>query len=356
MKSRNLILAAGAFSVLALIAGCKGKDQPTALVVRPAKVITVKAPVNSNMRYFPGRVEANQRVNLSFQVGGKVQTFPVLEGSDLTKGKVVAKLDPSEYQYNLQQATAKYNLAKSQEHRFGVLFKKGYISGSDYDKQKSALEIAKADLKQAKKDLADTVLRAPFDGKVIRKYVKLYQRVKPHEHITSFQDIDQIDVRVNVPENVIARMQTKNKPTLNVRFEALPGRTYKVTTKEFSAEADPETQTYDAVLTMPAPTDVNILPGMTAVLVIELPTRRKQKKNAYMIPSSAVFQNEQGVPSVWRVDPATKKIAAQVVTTGSLSSNDIQVFKGVKTGETLISAGVHFLHQDDEVSPIKEPQ
>jgi RND family efflux transporter MFP subunit len=349
MKIRTLLTMT---CVALVLVACKEESKPQKSHIKTAKVMTITSPITSRKRYFPGKVEASNRVNLSFQVGGRVEKFPVKEGDELKKNAVVAKLDPREFEYNLKQAESKYNLNKVEEKRFSTLHKQGHVSTSDFDKKKSSFEVAKANLQQAQKDLKDTVLVAPFNGTVIKKYVKLYQQIKPNEHIASFQDIGQVDIRVSLPENVIARMKRDSKPDLNVVFEAVPSKSFPVTVKEFSAEADPETQTFDVVLTMLAPKNINILPGMTATLLINVPI--PNASHNYMVPSSAVFKDQTGKSSVWLVDPKTNTLKQQPVTIGTLAGDDLQILSGLKSGDKIVTAGVHFLQPNEKIKPMQD--
>jgi len=337
-----------------VLTACKEETKPKKPHLKSAKVMVVTKPITSRQRFFPGKVEASDRVNLSFQVSGRVEDFPVKEGDELNKGAIVAKLDPSEFKYNLQQAKSKFELTRVEEQRYRQLNKEGHVSTSDFDKKKSQFDVAKADFQQAQKDLKDAVLVAPFDGTIIRKYVKLFQQVKSNEHIVSFQDINQIDIRVSLPENVIAPMKRDKKSNLKVVFEAVPGKHFPVTVKEFSAEADPETQTFDAILTMPAPKNINILPGMTATLIIDVPILNATTR--YKIPSAAVFKDQQNVSSVWLVEPNTNAIKAQPISIGPLAGDNVQVTKGLKTADHIETAGVHFLQEGEKLNPIQDKQ
>lgn len=334
------------------VASCKEAEKPKPTPPKPAKVMTVSAAIQHKQRSFPGKVEASTRVNISFQVGGRIARFPVREGEELKKGALIAALDPSEFNYNVNRAQAEFDHKKSQEQRFRTLVKDGYVSKADYDRRKSDYDVATANLKKAKKDLADAVLFAPFDGTIIKKYVKLHQQVKPNEHIVSFQDIRQIDIRLNLPENVIATLKANDNHNIRVSFEALPGKTYAAAVKEFSAEADPETQTFDVILTMPAPKNVNVLPGMTATVRIVIPIDNDNIKNSHLIPVEAVFENQDGQPAVWLVQ-ADNTLRLQPVKTGELIGNQITVIEGIKQGDKIVIAGVHFLKANEKIKPIQ---
>lgn len=337
-----------------LLVACKQEAPPSKPAPKLVTTFTVAPPLQTQVRRFPAKVEASTRVNLSFQVGGRIQHFPVTEGQNLKKGDLIVSLDPSTFNYNLNQNQAQYDFDKVQETRLKTLLGQGHISKVDYDKAVSAFRISKANLNQARKDLADSKLYAPFDGTIIKKYVKLYQQVKPNEQIVSFQDINHIDIRVTLPENIIARIKHRYKAPINVSFEAVPHKTFKAHVKEFSAEADPETQTYDAVLTMPAPKSINILPGMTAS--IELPISVSNATQAiYLIPVSAVFKSQSGDSAVWLLDTKKNTISKRPVTIGALQDGNVQIQNGLSKGDIIIRSGVHFLRAGETVKPTSTP-
>lgn len=271
---------------------------------------------------------------------------------------MIAKLDPKEFEYNLHQKEARYQFTKSQLSRSKTLYKKGFVSGTDYDRKTSDFQIAEANLRQAKKDMADTKLLAPYDGTVVRKYIKEFQQIKVNEPIVSYQDINFIDVKINIPENVIANIKKSKDKPVSVVFEAVPNRSFDLKVKEFSAEADPETQTYSAVFTMPAPKNVNILPGMTATVKLDLPAKKIKNNKVLLIPSSAVFINPEKNNTVWLVTPKTNKIKMTTVTIGELRGNKIQILNGLKPGEIIVTGGVHFLQNNEKIRPeqVKGPR
>lgn len=338
--------------LLCSLAACKDNSPTTKLVIQPANVMIISAATDTRLRHFPGRVEATDKVKLAFEVPGKITQFPVLEGTELKKGDLVASLDKKQFEYNYNQAKAKYTFNLSQLSKFKALYKKGYATELDYDKKKSDLDAARADLNQAKKDLADTTLIAPFDGTVTKTHVKNYQQIQAKEPIINLQNIDSIDINVSIPENIVANLQKKDDRKLTASFQAVPNRTFAVKIKEYSLEADPDTQTYKAVLTMPAPKGINILPGMTATVSFKVPIRGQQVRQIFLLPAGAVFTNTKGESQVWLVDSKTDTVLPQAVSVGELLGNKIQVSKGLKPGYKVVTAGVHFLQQGQKIRPV----
>ncbi len=137
-------------------------------------------------------------------------------------------------------------------------------------------------------------------------------------------------------------------------FEGLTDRTYPVKIKEFSSKADPDTQTYEVVYTMTAPQGINVLPGMSVTIQVDLPDFKSGAKSYYQIPSSAVFNDAKNQAQVWLIDPKTHIIKAQIITVANLGQNQVKVLSGLKPGERIVAAGVNFLRAGEQVKPMKE--
>ena len=98
-----------------LLASCGKKEEQkvTREVVRPVKMMTVMSSEEAFKRKFPGRVRASKRVDLAFQVGGPLIELPVDEGQEVKKGKLLARIDPKDFQTNLRNAEGQLGKAKA---------------------------------------------------------------------------------------------------------------------------------------------------------------------------------------------------------------------------------------------------
>jgi len=340
------------------LVACQKSEHETKAIVRPVKTMVLSKPTHIITRSFPGKVAANQEADLTFQVSGELFQFPVREGMEVKKGQLLARIEPRSFQDRVDEAKARYTFAKAQYERAHELVRKGYLSRSDYDKTRSALDVATANLSTVKTDLGYTYLYAPFAGSIARKYVENFQNVKAKELIVRLQDLKHVDIKVDVPENLMIYVSKANPETKTwVEFPAVPDRKYDTTYKEHAAEADPDTQTYNVTMTMLAPKDINILPGMTATLYAEIPELRGGKMvAAYMLSADAVFSNEKNEKFVWVVNEKNMTIHKQTVTVGVLIGDQIQILSGVKAGERIVIAGVHFLQEGDKVRLLSQDE
>ncbi len=335
-----------------IMASCGEKQEEIVEeVVRPVKSMLVGRPVVGMAKVFPGKIEASQVADLAFQVSGRLIEFPILEGQMVQKGQLIAQLEPRDFEIVVNETRAKRDLAAVELNRSEQLLAREVASQSTVDKKRAALEISRAGLEAAERDLAYASLRAPFSGLIARKYVENFQNVKAKELIVRFQDIEHVDISLDLPESLVIDLGESQEPTMEVEFESVPGRFFTAKYKEHKSEADPATQTYNVILTMEAPEDLTVLPGMTVKVRTTLQTRDVSSAQ-FLIPASAVFADEKGQPFVWLVDPETHRVKAQSIKVGVLARDSIYVEKGLKQGARIVTAGVHFIRENMKIKPM----
>jgi RND family efflux transporter MFP subunit len=343
---------------LFLLTSC-GKSETTESnkpsdIVRPAKIFHVSDPSSSLIRNFPAEVEANAKSLLAFRVSGQIIKFPVKAGNTVTKGQVLAQLDPTDFQLRLDDRKARYELAQSQFTRAKSLLAKNLAPQSTYDEAKANLSVALSSYESAKVDLAYTTLRAPFAGSVAKVLVKQHENVQAKQPILMLQTRDMIDISIQIPENIISKVHKDTHYQPTVVFDSHPDSEYLVTVKEWDTQADPTTLTYKVVFSMPTPTTFNVLPGMSANVKIDLAQITDVAENRFLVPVSAVFVDEDeplnnSQKYVWKVDATTSTVHKVAVTVGEIKDEGIEVFTGVKVGDDIVAAGVHYLTEGMKV-------
>ena len=356
------ILILSSLSAVALLPACSEPASEAAVtVVHPAKVYRIEQPGHSVMRRFPAQVQAADRAPLAFRVSGELMTLPVKAGQEVHKGDVLARLDPADYQLQVDDRKARHDLARSQFSRIDDLYRRGQVSKSQYDQAKAELDISQAALSSARTDLAYTTLKAPYSGVVAEVYADNHQPVSAGNTIVVMQAKDQLEIRLQVPESLMAHISrdsdTNYRP--EVEFEALPGQRFRAAYEEHTAQADPATGSFTITLTMPRPPSLNVLPGMSASVHADMSHIISPDNRIVMVPPQAVFQSAQqptgtSQAQVWIVSP-DMTISARTVEVGQLSTAGIEVITGLQPGETILAAGVHQAHAGMRIRPwVKE--
>lgn len=201
----------------------------------------------------------------------------------------------------------------------------------------------------------DTVLAAPFAGKIAATYVENFQTVQAKEPIVRLLDTSRIEMTVDIPESGISLIPYAKdivctfKPSEDQEIH-VPARI-----KEIGAEASRTTRTYPVTLIMDQPKDgqIEILPGFagTARGRVELPEGAEER--GLEVPASAVFEGEPGQEFVWVVDAATHTVKRLKVTKGELTPHGIRV-KGLQRDLLIATAGVHYLQEGQKVRILGE--
>lgn len=339
---------------LGLVA-CHDKNGSSKDSIRPVKSMIIPDPRELVTRNFPGKTQASEEATLAFQVNGILKELPISEGMKVTKGSVLATLDPKKYQDTADEMQARYDQTKTEYERAGQLVEKNYVSRSDYDAKKALFEIAKANLSAAQHDLDDTVIKAPFDGTVAKTYVDNFQNVAAKQPVLLLQNLSYMDIKIDVPENVMINIvKSQESPTsshqLTAIFDAYPQKSFSINYIEHSSEADKETQTFEVIFTLKNPSEINLLPGMTATVSAQLPNLQEGTTAFIIIPASAVFATAKGDSAVWIVDLKSHKLVLRKVKVAGLMGDKIQISQGIHPGERIVTAGVSFLQEGQEVS------
>lgn len=354
-------------TLLALVA-CSKKEQITKDEVRPVKAMQIASSKPFGGRWFPGKATATQEANLSFRIPGTVERIPVDVGALVKQGDLLARLDPQDYQVELNNARAQMSkasagldLAESEYARVARVFEKdpGAVSKSMVDVRKAELDTAKAQivsaqaaLEKAKDNLSYTFLKSPFDGVVVERFVEQFEDVQAQQPIIRVLDTSSIEFTVQIPETLMQYIEIVSSAGAHVVFDAYPDFKVAARIKEIGLEASKTTRTYPVTLTMDQPDGFKILPGMAGKAQGDKESKAKVAADAGLvgieIPISATFADDGGKTFVWVVDEQTKKVSRQEVQVVNLTEQGALV-SGLETGDWIVTAGANSLVEGQQV-------
>lgn len=338
-------------TVLLGLAGCQPTVEPVVedSGPRPVPVVTVESHAIDTKLRFPGRIRSAQRAELAFNVPGFVAEFAVPEGKRVRAGTVVARLDDRVFKARVASAQAEFDRARTDLGRYQRLWEtERAVARAAVDDRISGLEVARTQLAAAEQELADTVIRAPFDGMITRRRVETFASVQSRQAVADFQDLDHLEVVINVPERIF-RTQTPREGAIAV-FEGQDDRSVPLQLKSFSAEADPQTQTFEIVLSLLAEYEgLTLLPGMSAT-VIPFGDASAPIEAQLSVPLRAVTAGPDGLPRVWRLD-ASDQVSAVSVTLGEIQGDTVRIASGLQSGDRIAAAALQSLREGMAIRP-----
>lgn len=313
---------------------------------------------------YPGAIQAVRSVQLGFEVAGRIIELPIEDGLTVEEGDLLGRLDPADFEAARDAALADRKAKRSAYNRAKNIFDEGAGSQAEVDKTLRDIKVAEQNLKKAQKALDDTVLKAPYSGMVGEKLGDNFQNVRAKEPVLVYQDISSLEMDVTVPERDFVRMrkglslEERNaiaRPKLAI--SSIPGRTFPAHAKSFTTTADPVTRTYKATFAFDNPDDVNILPGMTARVILNPPPDKLEDYTALgglSIPLVATAGDEQGNAYVWLVDPDSMQVTRTPVTLGEIYADRVLITSGLQNGDRIAISGVASLQEGVRVRPLEK--
>ncbi len=324
-------------------------------ILRPVRVAPVTS-LQAQNRIYTGVVEAEKYTELSFKSGGPLIEMNVEAGQMIKKGKVIAVIDPLDYQSRYEANRAAYITARSQLERDKRLLAMQAISVQEYEISQANYAKTRSAYLTSGNTLRETQLVAPFDGFVEKKYVENYQKVQAGEPIIKLVDPGRLAIRFTLPETSAGLTRIPMK--IKVEFDTYKGLWFDAKIKEY-VDASPDgggipvkVVIDDSVFNRERH---NIYPGFSARVSLEI---KNEIPDCYLIPLNALFEDMiTGQISVWLYQPASRKVFRQPVETGELFGQDkIMIKKGLQTGDILVIDGVNYITEGQVVNNLGTPE
>lgn len=350
MKVTGLFILVKFFLLLSMImlTGCQPQDEGSDASLPPVvRILQVDVHPVAAERYFPARLEASQAANLSFQVVGKLVHFPVIKGDQIAKGELIARLDQTDYQLNVDAARVAFEQTARDLQRLQQLRNQNHVSQAQLDEAKTARDRAEVELDRARQHLMYTEMFAPFDAIIADRTVENFSQVAAGTPIVRIHDLSRIEVEIAVPEILLPQVQDPYDFKVTATLPSVPNRSFELTFKEFATEPDPRSRTYRVTFDMENPEDLRLLPGMSATVRIALVN---DDFVLPVLPLHAVV-GEGANAQVFVYHPETQRVERRPVTAGRLTGEGVEIISGLEAGEQIVAAGVGFLSDGMQVRP-----
>ena len=351
MRIKTLISATLASLLLvACDSGTSVVDKNIEVLPRPAKLLEIHLKNMHEFLNYPAVVQSRQLSVLSFEVGGMLNELNVLEAQNVVKGEVLATLDQRDLKAKVASAQAQYKNANSEYQRALRLIKQNAISKSKLGERKSKREVNKAQLETAQKALQDAVLIAPFAGAIAKISIEKQQIIQAGKPAITLLGKAGLEAVFNLPSSIVARVKRKEEASRDsyLILNVAPDREIPIRFKEAALEADAASQTYAVTFAFDKPEDLNILPGMNAVVWLKDPSK-PAINNKILIPlTSIAVDGEQKY--VWVLDKNTMLVARRDITIEADVGERAGVSSGLQVGEVIVEAGVALLAEGMKVS------
>jgi membrane fusion protein (multidrug efflux system) len=300
----------------------------------PASTLTVngivtKAESFSNSLSIAGTIEANEQVDIRSEVSGLVTDILFNEGSTVSKGKVLLKINDLELQAQLSQALTKQKLAQETEYRAGKLLEKEAISKEEYDVALSELRSLQSQTQLIRAQLAKTLIRAPFSGKIGLRTISAGEYITPSSNIARLVSTNPVKILFSIPEKYAGTIKLDTKISFTV---AGSKNTYTGTVYAIEPGIDMSTRTLQ-LKARASNSNGDLLPGSFAK--IDLPL--SNINDAILIPTESIIPVLQGKKVYISSNGKAKEVKVE---TGARTEKSVLILSGLSIGDTVLTTGI----------------
>lgn len=287
-------------------------------------------------------IEAFADATVIAKVGGEVREILVEEGDDVARGQVLARLDGDRLRLEKNQAEANLRKLQRDFQRNVDLKDKGLISEGDFDKIQYEMEALEATFELAALELDYTEIRAPIDGVISERFVKIGNTIDVNAPTFQVTSLEPLVSYLHIPEREYRRIG--QDMAASIEIDALAGISFDATVARVSPVVDPATGTFKITIEVSDPSR-RLKPGMFGRIKIVYDSREM----ALQIPRSAIIE-ESGESAVFIVadDTAEKRI----VQTGYSEAGNVEIREGLNDNDEVVIVGQLNLKTGSKVSVI----
>lgn len=342
-----LFLVAGYFIITSFLGNSVQVKLTTAVLQKPGQTT---ASLNAS-----GYIVAQRKAAIASKGTGRLIFLGVVEGDQVKKNQVIARLEDNDIRAQLEQAKANLKLqqadlvnALNTFNRTKDLFAKGLSSQQELDQTEAnynrilaSIEVAKAGVQAAEVALENTLIRAPFDGTVLTKNAEVGEIVAPFggsttskTAVVTIADMNSLLVEADVSESNIEKIIEGQD--CEIMLDAYPEKSYQGYVFKIVPTADRSKATVMVKVGFKN-YDSRVLPEMSAKVAFftePVDTSISNQKPILVIPASSV-RNENGKSYVFTVSD-DKAIKNEIVIGQKLGSY-VEVLSGLQSGQKVIS-------------------
>jgi RND family efflux transporter MFP subunit len=348
MRQWNPFASIFAFSLILGLAACGGSvaapEVAIAAQAAPVRVATAAPAEFLNQIRTVGRVQPDRTYVLAFKTAGVVSVLNVQEGDAVTKGQVLAELDPRDVNAQLREAEEAADKAARELDRIRALHERDYASDASLQDAQAQAKSTFAAAQAARSTQGYASIVAPADGVVLQRSVEANGVVAAGAPVMTLSDMSESFVlAAGLADRDALRVALGD--AAEVTFDAFPDQVFAATISEIGADADARTGTFQIKLKI----DHNSAPLKSGLVGRAAITPSVAADVALAIPVDAILEGHGDQALVFVVDPATGAATRTRISTGRLSGALVAVTAGLAAGDQIVVDGAGYLSDGEKV-------
>lgn len=277
----------------------------------------------------PGSLRAHQSIMLKPEVDGRITEVYFNSGDMVKAGTPLVQLNKSIVEAELRQSEAELELAKANYTRMSAMYKQHYISSNDFDAYTSKLKTAAANVDKYKAELDQTLIKAPFSGRLGLSAVNVGDYLTVGQDLVKLETINPIEVEFSVPEIYLDKLVVGE----NIKIVSDTFKDQEFTAKIYALDVtvNLSNRTIMVRAILPNP-DGKLISGTFVKVLFSI----SQQKPSLTVPQIALFYDNN---KTYVYKAVNNKALKTQVNVGQLDRENAEILDGLSIGDNIIIAG-----------------
>lgn len=348
---KKMILPGFLLPVLAgmLFAECNEKTQAA---TKFDDAVAVKTQVVTRSNYsqplnYSGAMASTSEARLSFKIGGIISKIYVKEGDVVMKGQLLATLDLTEINAQVQQATQGAEKARRDVTRVQHLYNDTVASLEQLQNVTTAQTVAEEGLRIARFNQQYAQIRATENGTILRKLMNEGELAAPGTPVFFVSGNSGNDwvIRFGVADKDWALLKKGDKAT--VQLDAYPTKTFTGIITEIAQGADPLSGTYEI--------EVKVLPNghrFATGLFGTVQLQPSANQLVTLLPIEAIAEADEKSGYVYTVNDDQRSVTRHKVNIVFLQKDKAAISSGAENLDVVVTQGVGYLTENSKVKVV----
>lgn len=276
-----------------------------------------------------GSLSASQGIVIKPETSGRITAIYFQSGASVKAGDPLLQLNPAILQAKLDAAKAQTDLSAADYARASTLYKQKVFAKADMDKALASYRANQAQQAQAQAALDQTLIRAPFSGRIGLRLVEQGDYIDPSKPIANLDAIDPLRVDFKIPGTDASKVAVGTK--VIIHSDAYPNQTFLATVYAVDSQIDADTRSLGVRASL-SNSKQQLLPGAFVNVSLQV----AQPQSLATVPETAVNNDETG-SYVYRI--IDHRAVKTPVTVAFQRDGKIALSTGLKEGEQIISVG-----------------
>lgn len=345
----TLLIVLGVLAIIAWVLNNNKKENQakTDIVAKGTGAVVVRTTTAAksaiNLDFSAnGNFTAWQDLSLLAENSGRVTRILVDEGSHVSRGQILARIDDEYLNLDLEAAEDALSKLKTDQQRYESSFKTGGVTRAQLDEINLNVRNAENKVQQAKRRLADAYIKAPISGIINKRNIEVGTYVSPGTQIFDIVDVSQLKLLVNANESQVVNLKLGDQ--VSITTTVFPDKKFNGRISFIAAKAD-NTLNYPVEIQVENSSAQSLKAGMYATATFDLP----EQQPTIIIPRGAFVGSVSSNEIFILQNGNTARL--RKVTAGRILGEQVEIIEGLKEGETVITSGQINLVDGTEVKP-----